>query len=119
MELIFIIIVLALTLGLVDNMKNRIKLLWFRLLGKNHNQNSEHEIQFAEFTATGKGVNQIELLCPPKRIKVEFKDSPNHVPCDPHHDKLSWDIKKIHGKHFLIINWNVSGIREIKWMLFY
>jgi hypothetical protein len=119
MEFIFIIIVLALTLGLVDNMKNRIKLLWFRLLGKNHNQNNEHEIQFGEFCTTGKGKLDVDLLCPPKRIKVEFKDSPNQVPCNPHHDRLSWDIVKTPGKLILVIKWNVSDIREIKWMVFY
>ena len=118
-NLIIIIMIIALVIGLNNDMKNRLKLLWFRLLGKNHNQNNEHEIQFSELTVTGNDKTEIQLPCVPKMIKVEFQDLPNKVPCNPHHDKLSWDIKKVHGKHFLVIKWHVSGLREIKWFLFY
>lgn len=117
--LIFLIAFCAIVIGNEINMKNRVKLLWFRLLGKNHNKNNEHEIQFGELIVNSKGKSEIELHCLPKRIEVKFKDCQNVIPCNPHHDKLHWDIKKHHGKHILVINWDTSSLREIKWVLFY
>lgn len=116
----FILVIITLfVLGLEMSAKNRAKLLWFRLLGKNHNKNTDHEIQFGEMVVSAKGKSEIELPCVPKMIKVEFQDGPNTVPCDPHHDKVTWDITKFCGKHIFIIKWHVSGVREIKWVLFY
>lgn len=116
---VFTLLIFIIVFNLVSKMENRIKLLWFRLFGKNHNKNNEHEIQFGDLVVTGKDKFEVELPCIPKRVRVEFTDNPNMVPCNPHHDRVSWDIKKHHGKHLFIINWHVSGIREIKWTLFY
>ena len=56
---------------------------------------------------------QVELGSKPIRLEVSFSDSGDIiVPCNPHYsDKLDWTI----SNGILTINWQVSGVREIKW----
>jgi|HubBroStandDraft_5_1064220.scaffolds.fasta_scaffold75559_2 hypothetical protein len=88
-------------------------------------------MQSGELTVTGKNSTRIPLVRWPREVKVYFKGEPTHVPCHPHHpDELEYEVigvdedpkqhhKPGHHHHdrqfFLLIKWNVSGIREIVW----
>lgn len=92
-------------------------------------------MQFGELTVTGDNSTNILLSGWPREVIVRFKHNHHHVPCNPnHHDHLSYHIKSedepqhVHQRvnhhhhdrqYFLIIEWKVSGIREIDWIVMY
>lgn len=71
----------------------------------------------------------------PSGVVVEFTNECVHVPCNPkHHDELRYEIKNLHHHHphdarhdhckheddyVLIISWHVTGVRDIKWVVYY
>jgi len=66
-----------------------------------------------ELIVIGNGTAQIQLTGQPIRMSVYFDDEGEIiVPCNPHyHDTLDWVI----NGSILTINYQVSGIRAIKW----
>ena len=79
-------------------------------------------VELGELVVVGKGEIEIDIGYKyPIDTSVRFVNDCTTVPCNPHHDRLNWKIKKVHNsesnkKHFmLVINWNVSGIRVIEW----
>lgn len=92
-------------------------------------------MQSGELTVTGKGSSLIPLSARPREVLVRFKREHEPVPCAPHHhDRLEHriehedeDTRDHHrvGHHhhdrlfFLFIEWEVSGLREIEWIVLY
>jgi hypothetical protein len=73
-----------------------------------------------ELTVTGKNQIEIELLPRrPETVIVEFKSEARHIPCNPAHDHLGWEVFRKHGAYYLRIWWNVSSPREIIWVVGY
>jgi hypothetical protein len=87
-------------------------------------------------TVTGDNSTLIALSGRPREVIVVFKHDHEPPPCDPHHhkDKLEWKVTfededpHVHhhlGHHhhdrlwFLFIEWKVSGVREIEWIVLY
>lgn len=72
---------------------------------------------------------------PPNGVHVQFVNEHVHVPCNPkHHDELKYEVKNVHEHHqhdhrndhcnhqdnyVLTISWHVTGIRVIKWVVYY
>lgn len=87
-------------------------------------------MQSGELTVTGKNSTRILLHGYPHRVEVRFV-SVTPIPCNPHHhDTLHYDVAIVdedprrhhdiphihHDRQFyLVIYWQVSGVREIKW----
>lgn len=92
-------------------------------------------MQSGELTVTGKGSSLIPLSGRPREVIVHFKREHEPVPCNPHHhDRLEHKIEfededqrshhKVNHHHhgrlfFLFIEWEVSGFREIEWIVLY
>lgn len=90
-------------------------------------------MQSGELTVTGCNSTRIPIAAWPRQVIVRFKHEHEIVPCNPHHkDELEFEIigidehlrdhrKPGHHHHdrqfFLVINWEVSGIREIVWFV--
>lgn len=75
-------------------------------------------MQSGELIVTGKDEAKIVLRSFPIKVKVDFKDECDIIPCNPHHhDELEWEVRHNHNHtgHVLIIKWHVSGVREITW----
>lgn len=75
-------------------------------------------MQSGELFVTGEDEAIIALTTYPIKVKVDFKDECFVVPCNPHHyDELEWEVRHnaTHTGHILVINWSVSGVREIAW----
>jgi len=91
-------------------------------------------MQSGELTVTGRNSTRIPLTGWPRQVIVRFKHEIVPVPCNPHHrDELEYEVigidenmrdhhKPGHHHHdrqyFLVIRWEVSGIREIEWIVF-
>lgn len=93
-------------------------------------------MQSGELTVTGKSSTRILLTGYPHRVTVRFIET-DPVPCNPHHhhyDHLHYEIEKLdedprhhhdpgHNHHdrqfYLVINWEVAGVREIYWSVHY
>lgn len=72
---------------------------------------------------------------PPSRVFVHFLNDIINVPCNPkHHDELRYQIKNHHHHHphdnrhdhckhesnyMLTIHWHVTGVRVIRWVVYY
>jgi hypothetical protein len=80
-------------------------------------------MQSGELIVTGKDKAQILLNGFPSKVHVHFTDEGYIIPCNPHHhDELRWDVFRSnthHGGYTLIIDWSVTGVREIKWTVWY
>jgi hypothetical protein len=80
-------------------------------------------MQSGELIVTGKDVATIILTGFPAEIKCHFAHEASIVPCDPQNaDTLEYEVKPNHNVHsgvILLIRWNVSGVREIKWHVAY
>jgi hypothetical protein len=83
-------------------------------------------MQSGELVVTATGSLTIPLAGEPREVSVRFRHPHHHIPCNPHHhDKLEYQITsehlKLHHDHlfFLVIEWEVSGIREIEWSVLY
>ena len=70
-----------------------------------------------ELIVMGTDLVQIELAHRPVKVDVAFSDRGNiFVPCNPHYnDQLDWTV----SNSILTIKWNVSGIREIQWKIWF
>lgn len=94
-------------------------------------------MQSGELVVVGADQVVIDLGArPPGGVIVEFHDHHHiHVPCNPkHHDELRYEIKNIHhhhphdkrhdhcaheDKYLLTIQWSVTGVRVINWVVYY
>lgn len=80
-------------------------------------------MQSGELVVSGKDSLNIHLKGLPKKVSVHFVDDCDLVPCNPHHvDFLEYEVHVSHTHHHgftLVINWHVSGVREIKWSAHY
>lgn len=80
-------------------------------------------MQSGELIVTGNDVATIVLRDAPAEVQVDFKHEETIVPCDPHtSDTLEFEVRKSHNVasgYVLIIQWNVSGVREIEWHVAY
>jgi len=77
-------------------------------------------MQSGELIVTEKNNIHIPLDNAPAEVKVHFKDECEMVPCNPHDvDLLEFFVKNFNDKFVLVIRWSVSGVREIKWQVFY
>ncbi len=98
-----------------------LKLYYFRVLdffgGKTSKRKEEAEV--GELTVSGQGETEIQLDSLPRFIEMKFRESEHHVPCDPHHDKLHHEVRRIHHKYFLVIKWHVASVREIVWAIYF
>lgn len=76
-------------------------------------------MQQGELIVTGKGQATIPLRKFPSEVKVHFKHEFESVPCNPQNaDTLEYEVKATHhvaSGVVLIINWVVTGVREVKW----
>lgn len=86
-----------------------------------HDHDCEHhEIMSGELFVIGKEEIFIRLKhTEPKTVLVEFKGHQHHIPCNPHHDKLEWEIMHKGDYYVLVIKWDVQGIREVVWAVSY
>lgn len=80
-------------------------------------------MQSGELIVTGKNVATIILHGAPAEVRVHFEHEENIVPCDPKGaDEVEYEVVRnhhVHSGYILLIKWNVSGVREIKWHVAY
>ena len=93
-------------------------------------------MQSGKLTVTGDGESFILLAGHPREVIVVFAKDDEHVPCNPHHHhdhlkhKIEHEDEDPHEHHkaghhhhdrkfFLVIEWRVSGVREIDWFVLY
>ena len=79
-------------------------------------------MQSGELVVVGQDHIKISLDAVPSATHAHFKDEENIVPCNVHHaDTLEWEVEiSPHTNAIsLLIKWNVSGKREIKWQADY
>jgi hypothetical protein len=73
-------------------------------------------MQQGELIVTGKDQAVIPLNSFPSEVKAHFIDELELVPCNPHNfDTLEYEVTSTSQGVFLVINWSVTGVREIKW----
>lgn len=78
-----------------------------------------------EITVVGKDTVSINLGSQrhPDKIVCNFepKRHHHHVPCNPHQeDLLQWSCSQLKdGFFYLIISWNTTRERDIKWSVFW
>ena len=78
-------------------------------------------MQSGDLIVSGKNSIHIPIDHLPDEVRVFFKDEEDMIPCNPHADSLEYSVHtsehehKHHHKFVLIINWSVSGVREIGW----
>lgn len=75
------------------------------------------EIMSGELLVIGKDSIQIALRRGRiETVLVEFKDHQIAMtPCNPHHDKLIWEIHDRHHGIVLEVKWDVSSPRAVLW----
>ena len=80
-------------------------------------------MQSGELIVTGKDKATIPLNGIPSEVKVHFKHELELTPCNPHHrDCLEYEVHASHHHHskfVLVIQWEVTGVREIVWKISY
>ena len=80
-------------------------------------------MQSGELIVTGTNVATIILHGAPAEVHVNFANEAGIVPCDPQNaDTLEYEVRANHNVasgFVLLIKWNVSGVREIKWHVAY
>lgn len=80
-------------------------------------------MQQGELIITGKSRISIPLHGFPSEVRAHFKDELELNPCNPHHfDELEYEVQAsntVRGGFILLITWNVSSVREIKWHVAY
>lgn len=72
-------------------------------------------VQSGNATVQGRGRLNVKLNGRAKYAYVYFTDSEVVTPCNPKSDVLSYELR---GKD-LHIEWDVSGVRNIKWYVVY
>jgi hypothetical protein len=76
----------------------------------------QEEIMSGELLVAGKDSIQLNLKRgKPDTVLVEFKDHHQPIPCNPHHDKVEWELHDRHQRLVLIIKWDVSSPRTVVW----
>jgi hypothetical protein len=104
------------------------------LLCKDYLQGAD--MQSGELIVVGK--DKVEIILGhrhPNHVAVKFISDYAHVPCNPHHhDELKYSIHnrhhhhkhddrhdhgKHHDKYVLTIKWHVTGVRRIKWAVYF
>ena len=79
--------------------------------------------QSGELVVSGKDKVHIPLDGYPRKVEAYFMDVCEIVPCDPHHvDMLECDVHASNthkSGYVMVISWQVSGVREIKWVAVY
>ncbi len=88
------------------------------LLGRKP-QKKDVEVEFGELVVSGSDSTEIDLPILPRGIEVKFKHEHHHTPCDQHKDKLSYKVARNHHKYKLVIEWNVSTLREVTWIAYF
>lgn len=83
------------------------------------NKAKKIDAEVGELFVTGKGFTEIPLETLPKLIELKFNDHDNPVPCDNHHDKLHWELKRNHHRYILIVNWHVASVRELVFAIYF
>jgi hypothetical protein len=68
---------------------------------------------------SGKDNINIYLKYLPYKVNAHFSGNQVTASCNPHCDKLSYEIKCVNGKFVLNIKWDVSNTRTIKWYVEY
>lgn len=99
-----------------------IKFLYYRVtdwLSGKKQQSKDIEAEFGELLISGKDKAEINLPSLPRNVEVKFKDNQQHIPCDHHHDKLNHKVSRHHHQYQLIIDWHVSSLREITWIVYF
>lgn len=85
--------------------------------------NFHHISHSGDITVTGKGHIHIALYDFPRDVFVFFRDKHHHHPCNPQgDDSLFFEIhynNLVRGEYILLIKWEVSSTREIKWEIKY
>ena|ERR1700743_2276162 len=77
-------------------------------------------LRFGSLEVTGTGEVTIEVgKRRPRDVSVSFEDNPKMVPCNNHHDKLTYKVIKDKHKFFLVIEWHVTDTRIIKWSFYH
>lgn len=82
-------------------------------------------MQSGELFVTGKDKAVILLKKHPDKVIVHFDKHEHIVPCNHHHhDELEWEVHVKHEHPFktkfvLVIKWNVTNVREVKWTVYY
>jgi hypothetical protein len=81
-------------------------------------------MQSGELIVVGTSSLSIPLVKMPDQVKAYFKGDLELVPCNPHYaDSLQYSVHTTNNSHTykfaLVIEWSVSGAREIKWEVDY
>jgi hypothetical protein len=80
-------------------------------------------MQEGELVVAGSNIATIILHGAPGEVKVHFAHEAAIVPCDPQNaDTLEYEVRKnlnVASGYVLLIKWNVSGVREIKFKVAY
>lgn len=80
-------------------------------------------MQSGELIITGKSRITIPLNGFPSEVRAHFKDELEMAPCNPHHaDLLEYEVQISNANRsgfVLLIKWDVTGVREIKWHVAY
>jgi hypothetical protein len=77
-------------------------------------------MQSGELIVTGAGEAIIQLRNFPGEVKVKFINDLELVPCNPQHvDTLEYEVQTTATGVVLVVTWNVTGVREVKWHVAY
>ena len=72
--------------------------------------------QSGELVVVGTDTIDIKLFGNPKRVRFEFEDDIDLVPCEPRdYDQLNYYVHQEVDGHYLLISWDVSDSRELIW----
>lgn len=120
----FILIVLSISLILLIFLfGKREKIMFGRR--KTHKEEHRHdrnsrkhktEVMAGELIVISEDEVHIELPKRPKEVLAVFGKYCNITPCNPRHfDLLKCYVCRFHKRYCLVIKWNVSNLRKIKW----
>lgn len=80
-------------------------------------------MQSGELVVIGKDKTTIPLTGLPAEVRCHFVDELASVPCNPHHsDSLEFEIhvsNTVLSGFVLLIKWDVSGVRAVRWHVAY
>lgn len=72
-------------------------------------------------SVSAKGALEFKFYDYPENIEVFFTDSPYGTPCNPcdpgKEDELDWQVRECEDHYILRIHWDVSGMRNIEWIV--
>jgi hypothetical protein len=87
---------------------------------KHHNEGTSGQL-----SVSGQGSIDFRIDREPSEVEVFFEENDNSVvPCNPQQmNLLSWDVQLVlvdgFHEHHLIINWDVSGVEVVCWIVQY